>query len=219
MPPKKNNYYRRRRPSKKYNAGAVALRKVNMLMKEVEDKYDDLSIAGQSIATNGITNHLTSIAEGMTSLTRTGLKITPVSVYARLHFLANQNVSASDVQYIRLLFVRDRQQEADTPPAASDILNSPTITSPLNRLRMSRFQVLYDRVFKVSKTTDGSSSPEHFVKVWLGPKRLSKHPVRYNGAATTDIQKNGLYMIYLSDTVAPYEPTVNADVRFRFSDL
>ena len=89
------------------------------------------------------------------------------------------------------MLVLDKQQIGDTPPAVSDILETVSPLSPLATATVGRFTIMKNWFF----TTDDTKSQTRIIECY---KQFRPH-AKYNGVANTDIQKNGLYLVLLSD--------------------
>ena len=198
--PYKKNYRRRRRRTPWYNRKystyelADKAAKGVWYLKGLVNSEMNTAISSnnsQSITSTGYTSHLTGVATGDDNNQRTGMSIFARSLFGRLSFVHNSAGNA--VQHIRVMIVKDKQQVSDTNPAIGDLLNSIDPWSPLDTDDKGRFQVLYDRF--ISVTTE---KPSINLKVL---RKMRQH-IRYNGGATTDIQKNGLYLMMVSSTTA-----------------
>lgn len=176
----------------------------------VEKKHHDVLVDSAISATGSITN-LVQIAQGDTDQTRSGNSILGQTEY--IQFAVNQHASATNT-FFRLMVVRDNQQISDTAPAIGDILDSTFssqyVVAPLNNeFGIGRFSVLCDKRFALSANGSTSRIDKIFIPV-------RKH-VRYNGSATSDIQKGGLYLLLVSNE-ATNTPTFEAVCRFAFTD-
>lgn len=156
--------------------------------------------------------HLTAIAQGDNIMNRTGntclLKRLDIKGYVQM----NSTSSAND-QGVRIAVVMDTQQVSDaTTITFQDVYeaNQP-ITSFLQDSQLGRYTVLYDKVFHVSDLA-GSFRKEFNCAIPLGVH------VRFNGTASSDIQKNGIYMLTVSDESATAYPRVVYNARLRFHD-
>lgn len=105
----------------------------------------------------------------------------------------------------------DTQQISDTSPVLTDVLTTATPESLLNLSNAGRFKILYRKTFIVTPATGGRPAIE-ITKFF----NLQKH-VRYNGPATTDIQKNGLYIAFVSSETVNY-PTIVGSSRIGYHD-
>nr|UOF81906.1 capsid protein [Cressdnaviricota sp.]UOF82584.1 capsid protein [Cressdnaviricota sp.] len=138
----------------------------------------------------GATIALSDIAQGDGDNQRTGLSIFSNSLYFRLK--GTIHVSATATQ-IRILLVRDNQQIGDTSPSISDVLEGIGMETPLNNTTVGRFTILRDWVINLN-----SQGTQNFFRQAYIP--CYKH-IRYNGTASTDVQKNGLYLLHMSNEV------------------
>lgn len=152
-------------------------------------KFD--STANPEADSTGSITHLTPIAQGDDDGNRTGNSI--LAKYLWLQLLVTMGGSATDTTYRVIVFI-DRQQISDTTPAIGDVLEATALTAPLNNLTVGRFTILYDRVHNVC--TSSIRTRQH--RLYF---RLQKH-IRYNGAAGSDIQRNGVFLMIFSN-----EPT------------
>jgi len=151
---------------------------------------------------------VTSIAQGDDNLTRSAHKILVKSVVAKGWI--KHNNTASDGQVVKVWLIQDKQQVGDTAPTAANIftVQGNSVTSPLNPDTVGRFKILWSKTFILD--------PSNEIKTMYMFKRLSL-PVRYNGATISDIQKNGLYILYASSDDAN-KPTLTIDIRTSFYD-
>lgn len=144
--------------------------------------------ATSNISSTGTVVHLSSIAQGDTSSGRTGNSILSRNLLLRIA-IAN-NVSAVNT-FHRVMLVWDTQQIGDTSPTISDILESVSYLSPLATATVGRFKILYTKTFSTNTVNNTNKIIDKYFN-------FNKH-IRYNGTAGADIQKNGLYLVMLSD--------------------
>lgn len=155
---------------------------------------------------------LNGIAQGDNIMDRTGnsclLKRLDIRGYVQMN-----SASAANDQGVRIAVVVDTQQISDdTAIAFQDVFEAvQPLTSFLQDSQLGRFTVLYDKVFHLSDLA-GSFRKEFSVSVPLGLH------ARYNGTAATDIQKNGIWMLTVSDEAATSYPRVVYNARLRFHD-
>lgn len=159
------------------------------------------------------------IKQGDSTQERTGTEIQAHSVAWNI---TARNDGSPGAQSITVMLVRDMQQVKSTHPAISDILNPSTVgtlaapNSLLNIHSRGRFKVLYRRQYTLADQTGADSSSFHIIK---GYKRLS-FPLRYNGSGSTNIDKNGLYMLFISDgDPAADSVYIVGSIRFYFTDV
>lgn len=156
--------------------------------------------------TSGTVVHITNIAQGDDDNNRTGLSVLVKSVFIRMS--ATINASATTT-FIRIILFRDTQQVGDSTPAVTSILESASYLAPLNTNSVGRYSVLKDVLFCL----DGVRQDTKIMK-WY--KKMSSH-VRYNGTASTDIQKNGMYLLFISSE-ATNTPSLPYNIRLAYHD-
>lgn len=206
--------YKRRayRFKRRFNYGKAAFR---MLKKNVEKKYLTVNVNGTEINSDAIlSNDMTSIAQGDTNTSRTGVKVTAKSLYIR-----GTLVQTGQDSVCRMVVVCDRQQEGDTAPTLGQVLGDGTIGpvyGATNLLYSGRFQILMDKVYSL----DASDKPNINLKYYLKLNKGKGINVRYNGSGSTDIQKNGIYVFFVSNvTAANTGPLFYGQIRLGFTDM
>jgi len=186
-----------------------------------EIKYLDVDLASSNITTSGTTTQITAVAQGDTQSTRTGntINVTSVSIIGRWSKAGDTAYSGN--AFYRWAVVVDKEQVADTLPAASAIFTGSPIGNFPNLDNLERFRILYlSPVFenaRMSSDTDATTSVatinSHWKWSWKGNIKVS-----YNGTAGTDIEKNGIYVVYLSnDTQDTID--VAATARIGYTDV
>ena len=214
---RRRNYRRRNGNSsrpwylKKYNAldlAGKAYSGVKYLKGLVNSEmYDIINTATNSpILNTGSMVPLHQIAQGDGSDARTGNSILARSLFFRLVFKCN---SSATVTTVRFMIVRDTQQVADTTPTAATILNSADPLSPLCLTVEGRFSVLKDKLITLNNVDSKSVPMKKFMNLYTH--------IRFNGAAGTDIQKNGLYALFISDE-ATNTPTISYNFKLSYHD-
>ena len=143
-----------------------------------------------TVAQNQITQ-LNAIAQGDTAVTRTGNSILMRNLILNGYVEINPSVTGDTRMMVAL--VLDKQQVSDTSPIISDIFQYDTNPVTLLNLNNSgRFSILYRKQFSLSPASGGSNVRQ--LKIF---KNMRLH-ARFNGTASTDIQKNGLYLVVIS---------------------
>lgn len=213
----------RRRGFKKYRrpAGRAAPKNTRVLARKAytmartirrtykpEFKKYDMNESTYNVGTTAGVVHVNPIAQGDDFFNREGNKILGRSFY--LNGYIKHNNTATDGQVIKLWLIQDKQQVADGLPTAAVIFNAPatSVTSALNANTVGRFKVLWQRTYTVD--------PSNEIKVVKMYKKMYL-PVRYNGTTGSDIQKNGLYVVYASSDNTN-KPTLTYDARFTYND-
>lgn len=190
-----------------------ALTKVNKLQRQFkpEVKSKLANSVGLGVPLTGQTITFTDIAESVTSIGRTGLDITGKSLSIRYNIMKNVSPSTT---LCRLIVFRDRQQIADTNPSIDDVLQSTAsntaITSFHTEVHLKRFDILYDRVHLLTSTEPKVVAVKHI--------NLKNLDIRYNGSSSSDVQKNGLFLAFISDQISTV-PLMNLSSRFRYTDM
>lgn len=203
-------------PYKKSRSKSVAVRaltKVNKLQKqfkpEVKSKLENS--VGLGIPLTGQVITLTNIAESVTSLGRTGLAISGKSLSIKYNITKNISPATS---FARVLLFRDKQQIQDTSPSPSDLLQSTASNTAIisfpTEVFLKRFDVMYDRVHLLTSQQPVVSGVKHV--------NLKNLDIRYNGSTSSDIQKNGLYIMFIGDEISTV-PLMNLSTRFRYTDI
>lgn len=158
------------------------------------------SSTGQVISGNGL------IAQGDTDITRDGNSIKVTSWLHRITL--EKNASATSTRFRIILF--SDVSSAGAVPAVTDLLQTASVISPLNRVNGSRFHVLQDKTCVLDTDT-----PQ---KVFEFYKKMQHHIKYLDGTAnTTSLGQGSLYVLILSNE-ATNTPTMNYYSRMRFLD-
>lgn len=219
----KRNTYRRfkgkaRKPQawyeKKYNAlelAGKAYSGVKYLASMINsEKYVfDASQSLQAVDNNGAVYPLSQIASGDDVNNRTGNSILAKSMYIQGNVLKQASAGAS---FVRFILFQDTMNQGSTP-TVTDILNNTGSAlaplSPLNIDHLSRYKILYDK--RITLNSDMSCRQ---YKVY---KKMSSH-IKFTGTAATDVYKNGLYFLIISNEALSTAPTINFTSRLRYHE-
>nr|WAE43156.1 MAG: capsid protein [Cressdnaviricota sp.] len=153
---------------------------------------------------------LLAIGSGDTDSTRTGnsLLIKRWSANGYMYIESTQTTNTR----VMLALVQDKQQVGDTTPAINQIFSNATSPSTLlNSSNLGRFSILMRKQYSLSSNDAGNN-----VKQLKFFKRFNFH-ARYNGTSSTDIQKNGLYLVIITSEPTKY-PTVHFESRISYHD-
>lgn len=185
-------------------AGVRALKR----QLNTEHKKAEFVQSAVSITSTVAYQHLTAIAQGDAISNREGqsMKVTNLLFRARLMY----NALGDATQFVRLVLIRDKQQVADTTIVYTDVFQAGVdgIIAPLNSNTAGRFQILYDNVHPLT------SNKPYSLMDYDSP--MQSH-VLYNGTASTDIQRNGLYLLQVSSSAAN-APTITSGARITYVD-
>lgn len=158
------------------------------------------TIAGDAIP-------LTDIPQGDQIGTRTGNSILVKRAYIRVKLDKHATPASSTIRYA---LVRDSQQVSDGAPTYENVFSpGGGVLSALNSAQLGRFTILEEKLLTVD--TDNPS------RVFVINVSMSSH-VRYNGSNSTDIQKNGLYLVVCSTENSGTQPTFTYRSRVYFHD-
>lgn len=196
-----------------------------LVKRAIEYKYDDLVFNNAAYGDAGATpvaNSISAVAEGDTSVTRNGLKITPTSIlvdlYSRIHVAGSPAQPAGPPVMCRIVIVRDTQQVDSTVPQWSEIfdaaLTMPNVLKPKSRQKnRNRFQFLMDKQFTLDTFGKGTYHLRKYMK--LDPK----YSIHYSADTASSINKNGLYLFLASNAIIGEVPYIWGNVRLRYADI
>lgn len=119
-----------------------------------------------------------------------------------------QNATATSTFY-RIMVVQDTQQIGDTAPTIGNVLNTASTLSSLNTGTAGRFKIIKNWFFSTDDFKSNTRNIEYY-------KDMRVH-VRYNGSAASDIQKNGFYLMMLSDQ-ATNTPSITYNCKIGYHD-
>lgn len=169
------------------------------------------SALGQTGNVSAVIN-LCAIAQGTDINQRVGNEIKVLGV--NLKAVVNEFGSARSV---RTMLIQDTQQISDTSPSISDMF---AYSAPNNYLlniqNNKRFKILERSEIRYSYmgVYSGSNSPftggNPFPELNLFHKFKYPLRVRYNGSATSDVQKNALYLVILGSKECSDDTGANA---------
>lgn len=163
------------------------------------------NVAGNVTTTTSV-NHLTAVAQGDADPGRSGNSILVRGLSYNYTFTISPSAVASQC---RVVVVQDKQQVGDTAPAWTDVFTAATPESLMNVNTLGRFSILYDKVHVLTQTGRQSLTLRGYMKMY-------SH-CRYNGANSTDIQKNGVYLMLVSNE-ATNVPTIASNWRIFYHD-
>ncbi len=142
-----------------------------------------------AIDTSGYLTHLTAIGQGDGITQRTGQSVLLSYLSVRGVFAIHASATTSQV---RVLVLCDKQQVADTAPAVTDVLVGGNYLEHYNVNTVGRFNILEDETFALS-----AQGPQQMI--YRRNFTLNTHHVRFNGSATTDIQRGGIYILLVGN--------------------
>lgn len=205
MPPRKPKQIPR---TPKRTSKVSLANKIKSVIKNVAEKKEvDLNYTDSNLDTTGDMWHLTTVAQGDTNNTREGNKIQILS-YSMKYAIA-LNATATDA-VIRMILFTDLRQVGSTSPSITDVLQSSGPSELMNTTNKGRFKVHRDRYFSITATKS--------LLVGKMYVNFNMMDVRYNNTTGSSIEKNGLYLMVLSNE-ATYPPILQVRSRLRYVDI
>lgn len=215
MPYRRRRYSRRRKTGlwhKKVSAAQVAgaamsaYRGVKYLRGLVNsERMHLINSATFNPDSSGDITHLTNIGQNDTATGRTGNSVLLRDIFYRFQITGNASATGT---FYRIILFQDKQQIGDTSPTVADVLNSIEVQSPLNSNTAGRFKILKDYYF--------STNQDSRTRTFKNYIKLHSH-IRYNGSTANDIQKNGIYLLMLSNE-ATNTPTFTYNIKMGWHD-
>lgn len=194
------------------------LKKLENLIKG-EQKRIEAASATVAVAAGNVTP-LAECIQGTTDTTRVGNDIQPqrIDVRYQVKFVSG----TLSYKSVRVCLVRDKRTQTAGIPTSDDILEDVTLSngSALNMVTFheqeDRFEFLYDRVHDLSSS--GGNSP---IQTAVFSRSLkNKGKIGYSGGAGTNLNKNGYYMLVISDTASgSAPPLIYWNTEMYFTDL
>lgn len=186
-----------------------ALKKARYLQGLVNSEMLHLDNSYSLGAASNAIYHITGMSQNDTDSGRTGNSILLRNIYIR--GLIEINPAVTGDSRVLVALVKDKQQISDTTPGVTDIFKSTSPESMLNLNASGRFKVLWRKTYVVAPVSGGRNAVE-VKRYW----KIYDH-VRYNGSGTSDIQKNGYYLVIITSEPANF-PTVNFNTRIGYHD-
>ena len=210
---------RRRRPIRKprstsnvadtaFNIAKYAVKGFKFIKGLINVEKHKLDTAfSTTFATTAGVSQINAVAVGDGEGQRTGNSI--LMKYAYLYFNMARNASSTaSTDFVRVVCVVDKEQVGDTAPGYDAVYESQAPLAMINKLNVGRFSILYDKTFNLTANTPAITIKE------MVP--LNIH-ARFNGSASTDIEKNGVYIMFIG-TNGTNVPTFQGNVRLAYYD-
>lgn len=157
-------------------------------MINVEKHRHVITASGTTVNTSGGITSLVGIAQGDDQADRTGNSILVKGIALKMAVRIHASATAS---IVRIIFFIDTQQEEDTSPTVTDVINTANPLAPLSRARIGRFKILKNYILNLS----AQKTPQVVINKYI----KMHHHVRYNSSTSSDIQKGGIYMLIISN--------------------
>jgi hypothetical protein len=208
--------------------------KLEKLVKNIkpESKIVDVSLVLNNIVSaTGAVIHLNPVAAGTGISGRTGEKILVREVQAHIEAFYTGSIAATinDNPTWRVYIAVDKQQIGDTAPTCADLVDS--VNTPVDQMSndifQNRFRILYDSGPQMMVAGPAGTvslnvpSPGGHFHLHCKRSNLSI-PVEYNGTASSDIQKNGIFLFITTDMIGAAGVAVldvTGQARCRYTDV
>ncbi len=206
---------RKRRGRKAKGALAIAkkaLRRTSQNRPELKALTTNFVDTDTSIA--NIFTNMVLLVQGLDADERIGheIRVRGIQIRGTLFNLAAAGAS----RIVRMTLIQDMQQVGDVVPGVgavfSDSGNIGSLLSYNTQSKGKRFRVLADKTFVL---TQNASNEDKVVKFF---KKMNSR-VMYNGGATTDIQRGGIFLrVWSNSTAATSEITSDLFIRVFYTD-
>ncbi len=218
LPRYKGKVYGRAGPSLSKKVKTLS-KKVHRLERTDELKQITLGISATGITTTPTTTHLTAVATGNDHNNRDGNELSLKYLQFDAILTANGSGSLAD-QLMRVVIFQDKQQEEAVTPTVADVFGtaSPSIYEVQNFVDRKRWRILYDRVLTCGVSGSGGAGTSNDYPSRRSVRircKVPKTSVGYSGTASSDILKNGIYMMRWSQE-ATQGPTLGGQFRVGF---
>lgn len=187
---------------------ALALAKKAQASTRQELKYHEVSSGATLMGPAGVVflGQVTSLSGGTGSNQRIGNAVKPKSIVLRLNTLYNPLAETGGQLYRIIVF---QNLLTGSPAAVTEYLNTARYDSFKSIDNRFNTKTLYDQTFSV---TQDNPQRNHLIKLKV-PK-----PIYYPGATTTP-EKNGVYIICISNEVTLLNsPFIQGRARFFFTE-
>lgn len=210
MPRTNRRYKNNKRVSAYKNKKAIT--KLRRELKP-ELKYVDTSVIGSAITSVGHVWTLNKIGQGNDFFERDGIKV-------RLRYLTIKVImehTGGGNNHVRVLLVRVKQP-GGLQPVAGDILESTVggtiLVSPYHLKEAGHFKVLYDKVHNLN-----AGGANAFKAFKINKSFNIQSTYLLTTATDASLDMNGLYLMFISNTIGANDPAVTFYARVRFSDI
>jgi len=209
------------------NAGTLTqqVKSLQRIVRQLQPelKAFDLTLGASNISVaNGAVDHITQIAQGDGQNQRTGNLITvrKLDIGIKIDRSTAYTFTAGNAKF-RWAVVVDKEQVTDTSPVALSAFEYPSAphTDLPQVLNNERFRYLYVSPcydlaqMAITSLTAIPQIPAHVKFHWEGEVKVG-----YNGSLGSDIEKNGIYVVYMTEGTAN-ELDTTGYVRVQYTDV
>lgn len=185
-----------------------ALALARKIQRSQEKKALDFTGGAFTVGTTAVAGHLSIVGQGTAQNQRIGNSVY-ASAFAVNYYMYRHPTSVT--VHMRFVIVMDSQTQGDdTSLAWTEVFDNASILAMKNRgSQRNRFTILYDKIHQMSASDIGFVHQKIFIK-------LNK-TIEWNGSQSSDIQKNGIYLLALSDDDTN-KPAMDYYFRLYFTD-
>ena len=225
-PPKPKGYYTKLRSTVSSGKGTLnnklktVVRALNKQAPEI--KYADSTLSFTNIGDPGTLTPFFAVAQGDGFADRSGNGINLKHMTLRLLVSRILGAAPTADTYVRLFVVKDKQGISDTAPVtAAEIFTGSATTAMVSLTNLTRFDVIWrSQIIDLARLACDADGVPSVVPTQSGAIEMDlsiSGMVQYNGAASTDYQKNMYYLVVLtSDTNDTLD--INGIARTCFTD-
>ncbi len=194
---------RRRRPM---TAGRVK-KIIGAELKFVKTNFRDSGFP----ALNSIVTQLSNPTQGDTNFQRDGNRIMPVNLHGHITVVGDSTMPTNTTD-IRLAIFRWNEDVSTNVPTADDIMeDTDELGGSYNINNRGMFKIMWSRYFTIVNNADNSA----FRRTLRFYVKLSGPKVLFDGS---DLKKFHYFLLALSNSAELAEPTITANITFRFTD-
>lgn len=197
---------------------SAALTLARRIQRNVETKAVGVSNSA-TVTTTPTVVHVSQIAQGDDNSNRSGDHVNATRF--RFRGTLVNNTASTFQPVVRILVVQNLRQQPDTNADMGQQFTATTIYGfNLATLGFKNLLVYYDKTFTVPISNETAATPTYqngrrFIEFDMSFKYPFK--ISYNGAATTDIDRNGVYVILVGD-LSSNAPTATWEALLNFQD-
>lgn len=184
---------------------------------KLDVKYTDNSLSNGAVSSSGtFTSVLSNMVRGVNGLNAfVGNNIQPVYLQVDYYWNTNQTFNSCRLMIFQWF-------DATTPVLSGILQNTSTGIGTISGTFITNkpyMKVLYDDKFIIAPTAGGDTTSigngVHYGCAFVPAKKLK--PVRFN-SITNAVQDGNIYVLVLSDDIAPTYPAVTFNSRLAFTD-
>ncbi len=186
-------------------------RQLSKLEGDQEKKQINSTILNTGVGTSGLLHALDSVAQGDSSVTRSGIRIRPTALEWNLIL---ESEVADAYNSMRLMIVQSKKG----PLTSADFAG---VNIPSTEVQLSRYNVLYDRHFLLESIHSGDAGdPRKTTRYYQYHNKIKLNKlIHYPDAPATTATTGNLYAWFISDSSTINHPDVEVfQTKISFQD-